>query len=224
MRHFLRSFVHAFDGIVDASRSQRNLAVHEAVAAIVLVLGLALHLSLGAFVGILVLISIVLGLELMNTAIEAGIDLAMPTLHPLAKRAKDAAAGAVLAASVGAALAGLGIFVDAALAPRVTSPRGPDVQEVVATLGIAALVTVLAKARWGTGVSGRATLPWAAGALLALALPHAVGFWPAGVLLGLAVAVSASKRPPSLRATLAGVLLGVGSACLCVLANDGRVL
>lgn len=225
MKRFLTSFVHAFDGIVEATRAQQNLAVHELVAAIVLVAALAVHLSLGEFVAILVLISVVLGLELMNTAIEAGVDLATLEHHPLAKRAKDAAAGAVLAVSVGAALAGVAIFADAALTPYVP-PRIPsaNVQSVVAGLGVAVLLTVLAKARWGNGFSGRATVPWAIAAMAALLVPHGAGYWPQGLLLALAAAVSLSRRPPALAALVPGALLGIGSVCVCLLAYDGRVL
>ncbi len=225
MKRLLNSFVHAFDGIVEATRAQQNLAVHEFVAAVVLVAALAVHLSLGAFVAILVLISVVLGLELMNTAIEAGVDLATLEHHPLAKRAKDTAAGAVLAVSVGSALAGVAIFVDAALRPYLP-PREPsgNVQSVVAALGIVALLTVLAKARWGEAVSGRATVPWALATLAAFLLPHGAGYWLRGLLFAVAAAVSLSRRPPALRAVLPGVFLGIGSVCLCLLAYDGRVL
>jgi undecaprenol kinase len=55
-------------------------------------------------------VTLVLSLELMNTAIERAIDLVTKDVHPLAKQAKDVAAGAVLVASVGAAVTALIIF------------------------------------------------------------------------------------------------------------------
>ena len=59
----------------------------------------------------LVLFGLIMGLELVNTAVEAVVDLATQDYHPLAKKAKDTAAGAVLIASIMAAIAGLIIFV-----------------------------------------------------------------------------------------------------------------
>ena len=60
---------------------------------------------------IALLITLVIGLELLNTAIEALVDLASPAFHPLAKIAKDAAAGAILLVVLGSVAAGLIIFL-----------------------------------------------------------------------------------------------------------------
>jgi undecaprenol kinase len=136
MSRFLQSFAHAWDGVVDAARVQPNLTIHMVIAALVLVAAIALHVAVWGFVDIVVLIALVLGLELMNTAIEAYVDLATLELHPVAKRAKDAAAGAVLVASACSVLAGLAIFIDAAGA-----------ETALAVVGIAAAVAVLWKVR-----------------------------------------------------------------------------
>lgn len=145
--HFLRSFVHAFDGIVEAARVQPNFAVHLWITAIVLVAAIAFRVALVPFVAILVLVALVLGLELMNTALEAYVDLATRELNPLARRAKDAAAGAVLVASIAAAFAGLAIFINAAREPRPPFAENP--QSILALVGLAGALAVLAKARWG---------------------------------------------------------------------------
>ena len=55
-------------------------------------------------------ICLILGLELVNTAVEAVVDLASEDYHPLAKKAKDTAAGAVLIAAMAAAVIGVIIF------------------------------------------------------------------------------------------------------------------
>lgn len=144
---FLRSFAHAFDGVVGAARVQTNFAVHLVITACVLVAAIAFRLALVPFVAILVLIALVLGLELMNTALEAYVDLATRELNPLARRAKDAAAGAVLVASIAAAFAGLAIFIDAARETRPSFAMSP--QSILALLGLAGSLAVLAKARWG---------------------------------------------------------------------------
>jgi diacylglycerol kinase len=62
-------------------------------------------------VAVILTTMIVLACELFNSALEAIIDMVMPTYHPLAKRAKDIAAGAVLLVSMGAILVGLIVFV-----------------------------------------------------------------------------------------------------------------
>ncbi|HTU81837.1 MAG TPA: diacylglycerol kinase family protein, partial [Candidatus Acidoferrales bacterium] len=103
---FWRSFHHAFEGIMYATRTQFNMRVHLAIAALVLVATLLLRLDRPYVIAVVVLIALVLSLELLNTAIEAIVDLLTVTHHPLAKTAKDAAAGAVLVGSIGAALAG----------------------------------------------------------------------------------------------------------------------
>jgi diacylglycerol kinase (ATP) len=99
-----RSFLFAGEGVVWAWRHQPNLRIELIVGA----LALAMAFALGADPVPIVLISIlVIALELLNSAIEAVVDLASPDIHPLAKRAKDVAAGAVLLASLAAVLVGL---------------------------------------------------------------------------------------------------------------------
>ena len=106
----LRSFHHAFEGIMYATRTQPNMRVHLVIAALVLAATLVLRLERFYVVATVVLVSLVLSLELVNTAVEAIVDLLTVAHHPLAKTAKDAAAGAVLIAAVGAAIAGYLIF------------------------------------------------------------------------------------------------------------------
>ena len=93
---FLRSFHHAFEGIIYATRTQPNMRVHFVIAALVLLATLILRLDRFYVVATIALIALVLSLELMNTAIESIVDLLTVAHHPLAKTAKDAAAGAVL--------------------------------------------------------------------------------------------------------------------------------
>ncbi len=179
MTRLLQSFGYAFEGIVEATRVQPNLALHWAIAGVVLVAALALHVALLPFVFIVALIALVVSLELVNTAIEAQVDLATTALHPLAKRAKDAAAAAVLVASAGAALCGLAIFAGAAFAgDRAPSRPGVDPQTVVAAIALPLVVAVLARARLGglrTSPVGLAlTLLLGAGSVWICLLAHAV--------------------------------------------------
>ncbi len=106
----VKSFGHAFDGIF-AGMEERNMKIHCTMAALVVFFGLILHISVTEWCICLVLFGLIMGLELANTAIEALCDLVTQEYRPLAKRAKDTAAGAVLIASIMAAAAGLIIFI-----------------------------------------------------------------------------------------------------------------
>lgn len=93
---FLRSFVYAWDGVRYVVRTQRNMRVHLALGVLAIALGIGLRISPVEWAVIFVAIALVLVSEMMNTVVEAVVDLASPRFSPLAKVAKDAAAGAVL--------------------------------------------------------------------------------------------------------------------------------
>jgi len=90
---------------------QRNLRIHGTIAAAVIIAGIGLRISRTEWALVVTLMALVIGLELLNTAIEALVDLTSPEAHPLAKVAKDTAAGAILIVSAGSAAAGLIIFL-----------------------------------------------------------------------------------------------------------------
>ncbi|GEM47907.1 diacylglycerol kinase [Deinococcus cellulosilyticus NBRC 106333 = KACC 11606] len=99
----LEAFKFAYEGIMHCIRTQRNFRIELALAAVAL--GLSIWLKTGLAIIVACIVS-VLVLEMINTAIEATIDLITEEYHPLARIAKDVAAGAVLVASLGAALIG----------------------------------------------------------------------------------------------------------------------
>ncbi|HSH04895.1 MAG TPA: diacylglycerol kinase family protein [Anaerolineae bacterium] len=106
IRRRLRSFRYAGAGIWHSLRTQENMWIHALATVLVFLFGWGLGVS-RVEMGVLVLAVVaVWGMELMNTAVEAVVDLVMPERHPLAKVAKDAAAGAVLVTAVGAAVVG----------------------------------------------------------------------------------------------------------------------
>jgi diacylglycerol kinase (ATP) len=94
-----QSFRAAFAGVHWAWQSQRNFRIHVLMTVPAVALGLWLKLSLPEWCLLLLAIGSVLTVELLNTAIEAAVDLASPEWHELAKRAKDTAAAAVLVAA-----------------------------------------------------------------------------------------------------------------------------
>ena len=118
------SFSHAGDGVRETFRAERNFRVHCILTIFVVVAAVCLHLSPLRVAALVLAAAFVLFAELFNTAVEATVDLAMPERHPLAKRAKDAAAGAVLVAACAAVVVGAFVFlpVITPLLPRIAAP------------------------------------------------------------------------------------------------------
>jgi diacylglycerol kinase len=110
-RSFWQSLGFAIAGVRHAFRSQRNLRIHGVIAGVVIIAALVLRISRAEWAVVVSLIALVIGLELLNTAIEALVDLSSPTSHPLAKIAKDTAAGAILLVALGSLAVGLIIFL-----------------------------------------------------------------------------------------------------------------
>jgi len=106
----VRAFRDAFRGLADVWRTQRNARLHTAAAVAVVMAGLFLKISSLEWAAIVLCMAIVMALEAVNTALEYLTDLISPTYHPLAGKAKDAAAGAVLLGALGAAVVGVVIF------------------------------------------------------------------------------------------------------------------
>ena len=111
-----KSFGYAFEGIFTGIKKERNMKIHCLAMLCVIVAGLVLQISIAEWCICLVLFGLILSLELVNTAVEAVVDLVTEEKKPLAKIAKDTAAGAVLIAAIMAAGAGLLIFVPKILA------------------------------------------------------------------------------------------------------------
>ena len=102
-----RSFGYAFAGIAHVLRTQHNAWIHAAITLAVILLALWLGVSSTDWAILILAMMVVWVAEFVNTAVEAAIDLAGPEFQPLAKVAKDVAAGAVLVAAVGAVVVGL---------------------------------------------------------------------------------------------------------------------
>lgn len=98
---FARAVRCAMSGIAYTFRSQRNLKIQLVFAVVAVVLGIVLHITQAEWLAIVLCIVVVTALETVNTAIESIVDLASPGWNELARRAKDAAAGAVYIAAFG---------------------------------------------------------------------------------------------------------------------------
>ncbi|HEU0336054.1 MAG TPA: diacylglycerol kinase [Gaiellaceae bacterium] len=158
----LESFNHAFEGIIHVLRTQRNLRIHFAIAAGVLIAALAFDVSRVELIVLLLAIAFVLIAEMINSAVEAAVDVASTSFDPLAKLAKDIAAGAVLIASINAIAVGYLVF-SGNVAER--SSRFLDrLSETPAELTLIALVLTIflvigTKALTGRGTPLRGGLP-----------------------------------------------------------------
>src|SRR5256885_10030655 len=106
----LESFNFAFEGIIHVLRTQRNMRIHFLAAVVVLVAALAVGVSKLELIALLLAIAFVFITEMINSALEQAIDVATTTFDPLAKLAKDIAAGAVLVATANAIAIGYLVF------------------------------------------------------------------------------------------------------------------
>jgi diacylglycerol kinase (ATP) len=104
---YIGPFRVAMNGVVHTFKTQRHMRIHLYVTLTVLLGAFALNLSRRELLILLFMITFVLVAEMFNSAIEAVVDLVSPTYHPLAKFAKDIAAGAVLITTVMAVIVGL---------------------------------------------------------------------------------------------------------------------
>ncbi|MGN1400758.1 MAG: diacylglycerol kinase family protein [Bacillus sp. (in: firmicutes)] len=106
---FWRSLGHALNGVA-YSWGERHIKVHYSIALLVVAAGIMFGISKLEWLFIATGIASVIALEMVNTALEDLVDLVTEQYHPLAKRVKDIAAGAVLIASIYAMIVGVAVF------------------------------------------------------------------------------------------------------------------
>ena len=109
--NILKSFKHAYEGIIFGIKNERNLEIHILIMILVIMFGIILKISQIEWLICIILLGLVISLELMNTAIETVVDMITLEKNPKAKIAKDVAAGAVLVSAISAAIIGLIIFI-----------------------------------------------------------------------------------------------------------------
>jgi diacylglycerol kinase (ATP) len=156
------SFNYAFEGLIHVLRTQRNMRLHFLAALVVLVVALAIGVSKIELIALLISIVFVLVTEMINTAIEGAIDVATSSFDPMAKLAKDIAAGAVLLATINAVAIGYLVFSgkvadrSARLLDRV---RDAPAELTIVALGVTVIVVISLKAWTGRGTPLRGGLP-----------------------------------------------------------------
>ena len=158
----LESFNFAFEGIIHFLRTQRNMRIHFLAAVVVLIAALAVGVSKLELIALLLAIAFVFITEMINSALEQAIDVATTTFDPLAKLAKDIAAGAVLIATVNAIAIGYLVF-SGQIADRssrlLDRLRDAPAELTLIALVVTIIVVIAAKAYTGRGTPLRGGLP-----------------------------------------------------------------
>ncbi|MCR8641973.1 diacylglycerol kinase family protein [Paenibacillus sp. N1-5-1-14] len=218
---FHKSFVYAYEGIIYTLQTQRMMKFHWCAAIIVMAAALLVRLPLLSALFVLLSIFLIFAAEVMNTAVEEAVDLTTDQIHPIAKIAKDCAAGAVLICGVFAILVGVIVFWEPAILllqgelPYVDKKL--TVQTVAFTFILIILITGLPHLIWGT-----LNKPVTIHAFVALLFAGATmtGFiTSSGVLVGMGyvLAILISTIVIWNRRTLRSAFLGVIVGCVVTL-------
>ncbi len=218
-KNHLDSFRYAVEGIVHAFRTQRHMRFHFFAVVLVLSIGLLLRLSRVEMALLFLAVSGVLVAEMMNTAVESVVDMITQAYHPLAKLAKDIAAGAVLIASITAAIVGGILFFGsnrlATLHLRVE--HDPQPMTVILTVCVLVLTIVgISKVLGGKGsilsggvVSGHSALSFFLASTL---IYRAMDYFTGALALLLAFLVAQSRvegKIHTMQEVVIGGLLGI---------------
>ena len=110
LKRLLKSFIYAFRGLVKTWREEQNLQIHSMVALVVVIMGFAFGISIVEWLFLVIVISLVILMEIINSAIERVADILKPRIHDYVKEIKDIMAAAVLLASISAVIVGFIIF------------------------------------------------------------------------------------------------------------------
>lgn len=158
----LDSFNNAINGIINTVRTERNMRIHLIATLIVLVACFIFDISKVEFLIIVVSISLVISAELFNTAIESTIDMTTNFYHPLAKMAKNAAAGAVFVTAINAIVVGYIVFWEKLSNLSYTvidKVKSSEPYTVLIILFIVSIATIIAKAIFGEGTPLKGGMP-----------------------------------------------------------------
>lgn len=222
---WLESVNCAIEGILWTARTQKHMRWHFLSAAAVLFAALFFKVPTVDFLLLTLAITVVLFAEIINTAVEAVVDLVSPDYHPLAKQAKDVAAGAVLLATCGAAVVGYVVFssrIFAAVPGKERTIADVPGDVAVVSILIVTIAVILLKAYFAKGSPLHGGMP-SGHAAVSFAIAVAIVFSGATLIIDLcaftlAAMVSQSRLLMKIH-TLSEVLLGalLGSSLALIL-------
>lgn len=200
LRKWLESANYAIEGILHALKTQRHLRYHLCTALLILLLSLILGISQSEFIAITIVVIIVLSVEMLNTAIEAVVDILFKDYNNMAKTIKDIAAGAVLTVAMGSAVVGYIIFLPyfkevfySGL--KIAKHSGEDV--AIIAIVVVLMLVIITKAFFGKGLPLRGGIP-SGHAAVAFSVWVAVtflteAFLPSFLILILAILIAQSR-------------------------------
>lgn len=217
---FIDSLNCAIDGVLYAARTQKHMRNHFIVAMVVLIVSLFLRVTAVEFTLLAISISFVLFAELMNTAVEAVVDMVTTEFHPVAKIAKDVAAGSVLLSVVGAVVTGyviLSAYIFPLYKELLAMIGTPAEMAAIVSLLIVTIIVVMLKALSGKGsplhggiLSGHAAIAFSIATLVTLSTQEPI---ISLLTLILAVMVSHSRLLMNIH-TMREVILGAATGLL----------
>ncbi len=162
VRKLVDSFNFAIEGILYSVRTQRNMRIHMIAALLVLTACFVYDLNKIELLIITITITMVIVTELINTAIESAIDVTTNYYHPLAKVAKNTAAGAVLVTAINAVLVGYILFWDKLSSLTFTvmvKIKQSEPYMIFLVLVIVCIATIVVKAIYGEGTPLKGGMP-----------------------------------------------------------------
>ena len=200
LRKWVESANYAIEGILHAAKTERHLRYHFYAAVLILLLSLILGITRFEFIAIAIVAIIVLSVEMLNTAIEATVDIIFKEYDNRAKIIKDIAAGAVLTASIGAAVVGYIIFLPYLKnifenGLKIAKHSGEDI--AIISFVVLLILVIITKTFFGKGSPLRGGIP-SGHAAIAFSIWAAVtflseAFLPSFLVLILAVLVAQSR-------------------------------
>lgn len=195
------SFNYAFQGVIYAVRTQRNMRVHLIAAVAVLIAAVATGVDRMEMIALIIAVAFVLIAEMVNSAVEGAIDVATTSFDPMAKLAKDMAAGAVLISTITAAAVGFLVFSERIADPSthlIDRLEEANVYVTMVALIVTIMVVIATKALTHRGTPLRGGLPsghaaiafacWMALTLLVTGVEHRFLISSIGLLMAVLVA------------------------------------
>lgn len=162
VKKIVDSFNYAIEGIIYAVRTQRNMRIHMIAALLVLTACFFYDLSKFEVLIIVITVTLVIMAELINTAIEAAVDVTANYYHPLAKIAKNTAAGAVFISALNAIVVGYIIFWDKLNKINfvvIKAIKSSNPYMIFILLAIVCILTIVVKANFGEGTPLKGGMP-----------------------------------------------------------------
>ncbi|MFY9286086.1 MAG: diacylglycerol kinase [Tissierellaceae bacterium] len=226
-RSIIDSFNYAVSGIILSLKTERNMLIHYIIAILVLGLSLFFDFTRVEFLLLLFAISLVLTLEMINTAIEKTVDMVTKEYHPYARIAKDISAGAVLIASVNALIVGYLLFFDRLSAfseGMIFKIKKSPVHLTFIALLLVVLLTIGLKAKYYRGrgthfqggtVSGHSAVAFCVAAIISFLVENILVI---SLAFGLALLVAESRVEGKIHTLIEVVLGGVLGIIVAILA------